>query len=126
MGKYLNKKNKFMNLNVTRFQTIHVFPGIHSYPDEIATKFPDIFEPAEPAESKEIEEIEEPAEIEEIKDNTIEGVKEEMTQNYSELSFQDLAQLAQVRNIEIEGRSSIKKYIEALEKQDKETSLIAD
>jgi hypothetical protein len=90
MAKYYNLKGFQMNLQVTRYSTILVKNGIHEYPDEIAIKYPSIFE-------KVIE-----------KELVSECV------SYDEMSYKELKLAIKEANIIIDGRKTKKKMISAL------------
>ena len=95
MGKYLNLKNKEMFLDITRYKAIHIKKGISEYPEDIANKFPSIL--------KKIEE--------EIK-TELDEEKNEI--DLEQMSKKELEEILNEKGIEIEGRKTKSKMIDAI------------
>ena len=125
MGEYFNLKLKEMNLQITRYTTMYIKVGIGEYPDEIAEKFSCILEKVQKQEIIErvisetiietIEELDEEVD-ESIVDITIEENIDEVVENYEEMSYWNLKKLVDEKKIDIEGKKTKKKLIEALTK----------
>lgn len=114
MGEYFNKKLKEMNLHISRYSTIFVKIGIGEYPDDIARKFPEIFEPIKKISSSTIKEVEDDDIIKEVKGDEI---------DFSILSNDELQDMINEKNIIIEGRKTKNKMIEALKNNFEENIL---
>ena len=103
-----------MNLQVTRYSTIHVKCGIDEYPDEIALKYPSIFQKVEEEKHVVETDIEEEKHVIEETENIIEENIIEENILYDKMSYKELKVLIKEANIIIDGRKTKKKMISAL------------
>ena len=150
MKEYLNLRNFAMDLQITRYKTMHVKIGISSYDSKIADKFPSILQLVEEkvaVEEEVVEEIKEEEVVEEIKEEevveekvaveevieeikkeevveekvAVEEVIEEVVENnvnYAEMSYKQLKEVFNNRELEIDGRITSRNMIKALEVDD--------
>ena len=130
--KYLNKTGNKMNLQIERYLTIPVSIGIGLYEEKIANKFPSIFKPIKEKVVEEgiLEENKVPSDFYknfEVVDKTLEEIKElekkienpEVNEvNYARMTYQELKAMIRNRKIEIDGRKTSRKMIDALESND--------
>ena len=135
MKEYLNLRNFAMDLQITRYKTMHVKIGISSYDSKIADKFPSILQLVEEEvveEIKEEEVVEEKVAVEEVIEEikkeevveekvAVEEVIEEVVENnvnYAEMSYKQLKEVFNNRELEIDGRITSRNMIKALEVDD--------